>query len=199
MLNFSSKNQWTESEIETFLTQLGQVINWTNYLSKDFADGEGFYGNVFRKTNPMIDETPLYTIDGGYATWNLDEQNPDLYDIILEYAIANRPKENVDLSQISQLGRVLSFETSITTNDGAAIVESQCFVDESDVPPIDTWFFLKSDYYHSGHRCKKVLFCWIPEKFVPVMNAAITVEMMDSYRWVDENDLFIMNSVKSGN
>jgi hypothetical protein len=85
----------------------------------------------------------------------------------------------------------------MSTHDGAPIAESKNFVDEADVPPIDTWFYLKRKYSHSEHLCRQSLFCWIPKKFEEVMQQAIDVEILDSYRWFDENNKDIYELIKN--
>jgi len=82
----------------------------------------------------------------GYTAWNLDVYDLNNFEQALKIAFKQRDTEaiNMDFSfaDFQRLGRVLYFETQVTTHDGAAVAESNCFVDESDVPPIDTWFYL---------------------------------------------------------
>ena len=189
---------WNDSETIIFVKHLKQVITWTEKLSKDFDFVNGFYGTVFRQTNPLINGVQLYNIDGDYATWNLDDYNEKIYEELLQLVIRARPADyDVDLTLLDNLGRILSFQTCCTTHDGAPIVESQCFVDEGDVPPIDTWFFLKRNYYHGKCMCPQTLFAWIPKPFEKVMQAAIDVEIFDSYRWLDENDKQLYDRIKN--
>jgi len=68
---------------------------------------------------------------------------------------------------------------------GLPIIGSSCFFDESDVPPIDTWFYLERAL-NSNQR--PTLFCWIPSEFEDVVKGGIKIEMMDSYSWLDEKD-----------
>jgi hypothetical protein len=87
-----------------------------------------------------------------------------------------------DYGEFRCLGRILYFETQVTTHDGTAIVHSDCFVDESDVPPIDTWFYFDEE--------KRNLFCWIPREFEEVMQKAIDVEMFESYHcWIKRDPI----------
>ncbi len=194
----AGKQYWSDEEISDFLKQLKQVIRWTEKLSTDFDFENGFYGTVFRKTNPIINGTNLYSFDGDYTTWNLDDYNNVLYEKLLEIAINSRDKiDNFSLVNIENLGRIICFQTCCTTHDGAPIIESKCFVDEGDVPPIDTWFFLKNNYYHNSYLSKQTLFCWIPKKFEEVMQRAINVEIFDSYSWLDTNDIQMYDLIKN--
>lgn len=182
-------NKWTKEEVETFRNNLWQVIGWTEKLARDFDYEQGQYGLVFRQTNPELNGLKLYHFEGDEATWINDNYSMDNYDNLFQLAINERVEDNdCDLANINDLGRILCFQTCITTHDGASNESSCCFIDLSDVPPIDTWFYLKRDYYHSGARCDQTLFCWIPKAFESKMQDAIDVEMLDSYRWLDEND-----------
>ena len=191
------KLYWSEKEITDFLNQLKQVIRWTEKLSKDFDFKDGSYGKVFRKTNPIINGTYLYRFNGDYTTWNLDDYDNILYETLLEIVIRSRDKiDDFSLSDIDSLGRIICFQTCCTTHDGAPIVTSNCFVDEGDVPPIDTWFFLKNNYYHNNYPSKQTLFCWIPKQFEEALQAAIDVEIFGSYSWLDFNDSKMYELIK---
>jgi hypothetical protein len=194
----NGKQYWLDKEILDFTCQLKQVIKWTEKLSMDFDFEGGFYGTVFRQTNPIVNGTKLYSFNGDYATWNLDDYDNVLYERLLETAINCRDKiYHLDLANLDDLGRILCFQTCCTTHDGAPIVASKCFVDEGDVPPIDTWFYLKNHYYHSDYRANQTLFCWIPKQFEEVMQDAISVEIFDSYSWLDKNDISMHTLIKN--
>lgn len=199
------RNIWTNEEARVFKNNLKQVMWWTELLTEHFDYKTGNYGTVFRQTNPEINGSKLYQMDNGYATWQIDDYSYetnngyttwqindysyDLYDQLLQSAISVRPEgPEINPQKIHTFGRILSFETLVTTRDGAPIIESKLFLDESDVPPIDTWFFLKRNYTHTDHACKQSLFCWIPKPFQDVMQQGIDVEILDSYRWMDENE-----------
>lgn len=170
------RNIWTEKELSDFGNNLRQVISWTDVLSQNFDFTDGDYGLVFRQTNPELNNRKLYTFDGYYTTWAIDDYSFESYDLLLSLALKRRPNtQQFDLTQIENSGRILSFQTCITTHDGAPIIESECFVDESDALPIDTWFYVKRDYFHSERKCDQTLFCWIPTKFENVMQQAMNV------------------------
>ncbi|MFN8395758.1 MAG: hypothetical protein U0176_14065 [Bacteroidia bacterium] len=182
-------NTWSDSELREFQRELRRVIAWTEGLAKGFDHSAGEYGHVFRRTNPVVDGEPLYLFEGGSASWGLDRWSMDIYDQSLDQAKESR---NVGLNKapllIGEIGRILCFETCISTADGAPNAESLNFMDEIDAPPIDTWLYLMRDYDHGDHKCKQTLFCWIPKAFEAVVQRAIAVEILDSYRWMDEND-----------
>jgi hypothetical protein len=170
---------------EEFLKPLNLAVEWTDVLSRDFDFQNGFYGTVFRNTNPVINGIPLYSFDGDYTTWNIDEHNVENYELALEQAISTRISVK---NKLSYNGKILCFTIGLTTNDGAAIVDSHCFFDESDVPPIDTWFYIIDN--NNDYECEKAnLFCWIPTGFIEVVQRGIDGEMMGSYLWLEIGDL----------
>ena len=171
-------------DLAVFVPRLKQVIAWTEHLMQHFVypiDRQN-HGAIFRQINPVINGQPLYASEWGYTTWNLDVYDLNNFRQALQVAFSQRDTviEGADSSatNFQSLGRILYFHTQLTTHDGAAIVDSNCFVDESDVPPIDTWFYFDDEEAN--------LLCWIPRKFEAVTQAAIDVEMMGSYHWLDE-------------
>lgn len=189
-------NSWSDEEKSDFIKNLKQVIQSTEKLSRDFDFKDGSYTKVFRQTNPVIDGYSLYHFENDIAAWKLDDADPSNYVQLLDAAIETRDKNvDVDLSKLDEMGSVVSFQTCITTHDGVPVFESRGFVDESDVPPIDTWFYVKHNYYHGESICEQVLFCWIPKDFIGIMQQAIDVEIFDSYRWLKENDSQLYQSI----
>jgi hypothetical protein len=166
---------------QEFIARLKTVIGWTDFLSRDFDFKNGFFGLVFRTINPIVDGTPVYTFDGDYTRFNLDPFAVDHYISALDAAIAHRSTYDITFP-IN--GRIIGFETG-STHDGIAAFESKCFIDESDIPPIDTWFYIDRSI---NSKNTATLFCWIPNGFEYVMQKGIDVEMMGSYFWLDERD-----------
>jgi hypothetical protein len=185
--------------LNDFVLRLKQVIAWTAHLTQGFDFPVNYQtanlGAVFRQLNPVIDGEPLFTIKAGYTTWNADDYSIVNYKRALEAAFKQRDSAAVrlefDFSSFQELGRILCFETMVTTHDRAAIEETNNFVDESDVPPIDTWFALEEFPRHD----KTILYCWIPKEFESTMQRAIDVEPLGSYYWLDEQPTMFYNKV----
>jgi hypothetical protein len=191
-------------DLAVFVPRLKQVIAWTAHLAQNFDCQTGNYGTVFRQLNPVINGQLLYGFNDGYIDWKVDVYDLNNCQQALQIAFEQRDTQQASLnfepSSFQELGRILYFEMQLTTNDGAASAESDCFVDESDVPPIDTWFYLDQNLTQQAKKASNLfcclpkwqverapkLFCWIPKQFESVMQAAISVEIFDSYHWLDE-------------
>ena len=202
-------------DLAVFVPRLKQVIAWTEHLMQHFTyppDRQN-HGAIFRQINPIINGQLLYSSDWGYTSWNLDVYDLNNFEQALQIALKQRDAEAVVLdfnsADFQKLGRILFFETQVTTHDGAAIAESNCFVDESDVPPIDTWFYLDQDVKRQVRKAPSLFFwipkqqvkkapnllCWIPKQFESVMQAAINAEIFDSYHWLDEASPFVYQQI----
>lgn len=170
---------------ELFNKRLEEVRAWTKFIYDDFDLTVGSYGKIYRSVNPIVKGRALYKFDDDYTTWNVDEYDVSNYVEAFNQAISIR-KFPVDSCRSK--GTVLCFTTCLTTNDGAAIAESNGFFDESDVPPIDTWFYIIENVLELCGRA--VLFCWIPNNFKNLAQKGIDVEMMESYFWINVNEIY---------
>jgi hypothetical protein len=177
---------------EKFLNNLRNVIHHTEILSKNFDCNNDSYGLVLRQSNPLIGKELLYNFDGEYVTWQIDDYNINNYKLALDFINRSRTQVKEKIHNLSKIGRIICFTTCLTTHDGIAIAESNCFVDESDVPPIDTWFHIEEGFVDI---VRPTLFCWIPNRFHSVMEKAIKVEVMESYCWLDEIDKRINSKI----
>ena len=151
---------------DEFYVNLRKTISWTEDIISRIEDTSTIdYATVLRTTHGI---TPTAGIN---------------YNVVLNSALAVRTSTNLPDRKLEDMGRILQFQIDITTHDGAPCAEDG-FVDESDIPPIDTWFYITQKY----------LYCWIPTMFIEVMQRAIDVEIFGSYVWIDEIDPQFMES-----
>jgi hypothetical protein len=182
----SEPSKYINSFTDDFYLNLVRTINWTEkIISRIENKSQINYATVLRQTNPVYQGEPFYY---NFAA------TPDIgfnYLAVLNDALTVREANSVVIKDINELGQILEFDIDITTHDGAPCAESEGFVDESDIPPMDTWFYLT--------RTK--LYCWIPKIFIDKMQAAIDVEILESYRWVKDSNpslqLQIIDCIKS--
>lgn len=74
-------------------------------------------------------------------------------------------------------GKVLIFEPHETLVDGAACVTSRGFFDDWNIPPWDTWLWFESGRF---------LYSWVPEAFVALAEAGISVNPEKCIYWANE-------------
>jgi hypothetical protein len=181
--NYSSQYLADDMFDRSFYLNLHITILWTEQIITSIKDESKVdYSTVLRTTNPLYNGKPFYQfceIDGldGYYTNSCTPYVPFNYNQVLASALKLRqPIEKLPINSLSSKGKILKFYIDITTYDGAPIANSFGFVDEADIPPIDTWFYVTKTY----------LYCWIPTMFIEQMQAAIDVEICDSYEWLED-------------
>lgn len=76
-------------------------------------------------------------------------------------------------------GKILVCEYENSPADGASEAEAAGFIDDYDLPPIDTWFFL------SVNGKQKLLYSWIPDAYCSLVNEAIEVNVFEMLWWID--------------
>ncbi len=135
------------------------------------------YHKILRKSNPEYKGKPLYVFMEEYKV-DLSSELLYLNDFktILKETLKTRNLKLANEINLNGEGRILGFTIGLTTIDGAPIAESKGFVDYYDIPPIDSWFYLKDD----------TLLCWIPNEYLAIMQGAINVEICGAYFWLDE-------------
>jgi len=161
---------------DAFYINLRKTIAFTEQIISDIKDVSKIdYAKVLRTTDPVYNGQPFH-IHNPDDSWVSTPQSGFDYSAILTAALSVRTQTQVPDLNLSSLGRILQFEIDITTHDGAPVFESHGFVDESDIPPIDTWFYITTRH----------LYCWIPTLFIDKMQGAIDVEICGSYHWLGE-------------
>jgi len=158
---------------ESFYLNLATTIAWTQNIIATIKDKTHIdYLRIFRSVNPVCEGKSFYEFND-----TMSASVPDIfnYKTILSEALNVRPPASFQIVNLADLGKILRFEIDISTHDGAPAAEMG-FVDDSDIPPIDTWFYVT----------KKYLYCWIPALFVAKMQDAIDVEILGSYEWLEK-------------
>ena len=107
----------------------------------------------------------------------------DSYDVVwlpdlFESQLIIKSKSVGELVSTNISGKILATELA-TVTDGASEAESRGFIDYLDLPPIDTWFYLLKAPVNN------MLYSWVPEDFISLVEDAIQVNMLDLLYWVD--------------
>jgi hypothetical protein len=165
---------------DVFYNNLRRTIAWTETIINKIDDTSKIdYTLILRSTNPVYQGEPFYKYSNfGYLFKHAS--TPELsfnYNEVLNNVMSLRVAKVLPEKDLANFGKILKFEIDLTTHDGAPCAESG-FVDESDIPPIDTWFYIT----------KRFLFCWIPTRFLKQMQDAIDVEIFGSYTWLEQTD-----------
>jgi len=162
---------------DRFYENLRQTIGWTQSIICKIKDTTQIdYLRVFRSINPDYEGRPFYIFNDNTISASVPHI-PFNYNTILSEILTMRGNITIPIQNVSDLGKILRFEIDVTTHDGAPAAELG-FVDESDIPPIDTWFYVT----------KKYLYCWIPILFIDKMQDVMDVEILDSYEWLEKLD-----------
>ena len=134
-------------------------------------------------------------IDAGNPRWCLrsqelrpphdyDDDNPGLFNApeYISHVVTTRStlmeNDTVEQHPGLQAGRLLLVDYNVTNHNEATEDESDGFFDWADNPPWDLWV---------GEFGDKLI-CWIPSKFVDVVQRSMAVECMDMLHWIDQND-----------
>jgi hypothetical protein len=92
-----------------------------------------------------------------------------------------------DVKPLIATGRLLVWERDTTIDDGAGQAETGGYLDESDMPPWDTWVT------YVGRRDQGAvagcLVSWVPEPFVEAVGRAIEVNAYGALYWLRESKL----------
>lgn len=76
-------------------------------------------------------------------------------------------------------GRLLYFDPSTTLSDGAALVQSQGFFDNDNVPPWDTWLCFSDDGF---------VVSWVPPGYLDRVDAGVEANPERCIMWAHEAD-----------
>jgi hypothetical protein len=88
--------------------------------------------------------------------------------------------ENQELTLSDIHGKILVFYPELSLNDGLMCIESEGFIDENDCPPWATWFYYSPEIDDDG----SMLYCWIPQAFISIVDNAIESDAYSCLRWL---------------
>jgi len=115
--------------------------------------------------------------------------------------IGGRTDDLVDASSIAlghvramlEAGRLLVWERDSTVDDGVGQTVTSGYLDESDMPPWDTWVaYVDSEVGRCGY-----LVSWVPEPFVAPVAQAIKENAYAALYWLRESKLLLAQILRS--
>jgi hypothetical protein len=160
------------------------------YCEMQLENAEKSPAEILRSFNPEYEGEPIFTfVEGQYsppfyqsADWlidSLDIGNEYLYTNIFDKQLNN--KRSFDYPSTGTfIGKILITEIDRVIWDGAAEQESEGFIDSKDCPPIDTWFYIEK------YNNDRLLYSWIPDRFVKSVGNAMEVSMLGPFCWMED-------------
>jgi hypothetical protein len=114
-----------------------------------------------------------------------DRTNVDFYDYVTEELFEkhwNYKNQRINTRERKSKfnGDLLVIETQSTLFEGASESASEGFFDSHDCPPIDTWFYM------TDFERERLLFTWVPEEFIHLIDDAILVNSTNCINWFSE-------------
>ena len=91
-----------------------------------------------------------------------------------------------DLQPLLATGRLLVWERDTTVDDGVGQAETKGYLDESDMPPWDTWVAYVDPHPEAGY-----LVSWVPEPFVAAVGRAVEVNAYEALYWLRDSKLLL--------
>jgi hypothetical protein len=97
----------------------------------------------------------------------------------------------------SATGRLLVWERDTTIDDGAGEAETQGYLDDSDMPPWDTWVaYVDCPEPAAPPHCP-YLVSWVSPVFVDAVDRAVRVNAYDALYWLRDSKLLMASLLRS--
>ncbi len=157
------------------------------YCELQLQNTNSHIARVLRSFNPQYGGKELfsYVYDSCFTTrWHIDPlfEYRNLYNKLFDKQLVYKKERITETDPHKQFeGRILVAEVDLSFVDGHSQTESTGLIDSNDCPPIDTWFYM------SKNKSGRVLYAWIPGKFIPLVNKAIDVNCVNCMHWHDSH------------
>ena len=147
-------------------------ITLRSFLNPIYEGGKWF-------VHPPACEQPIL-----WSDWEKDSDPYNVEFFVSLFAEQLNYKQNLvgDIRQQEVYrGKILVVEHGMNIPDGVVEEETGGFFDGFDLPPIDTWFY--NDY---SKETRGILFAWIPEQFIDLVDKAIATQFLDIIHWFEK-------------
>ena len=163
------------------------------YCELQLANADKSPAEMLRSFNPEYDGHNVFSFKQGEydknvmsyleVVWSVDpwmDETKLIYQGLFDQQLANKVRVNkLDNNYANFEGKILVAEVDWTIIDGCSESVSKGLIDIFDCPPIDTWFYL------TENENSRLLFCWIPDRFIEIIDIAVAVNATDCLRWID--------------
>ena len=161
------------------------------YCELQLKNTDSNFASILRSFNPVYNGRELFSFNlGNYykVQWFIDPlYNKDLYDELFEMQLKNKRDIIMQTKFLTRSeGRMLVADIDWPIRDGISEEASTGFIDYNDCPPIDTWFYMANNYHLNNNSTTRILFAWIPQQFVHIVEEGIAVNLLDVFYWLDD-------------
>jgi hypothetical protein len=157
------------------------------YCEMQLANSEKSTAEILRSFNPEYNGARMFSYAPSFlfkqitgVVWyeNPLRDNLQLYTNLFEQQLSFKKEVVNTFDQRDVKGKILSIELDDSFWDGCSEDQSDGFIDQFDCPPIDTWVYLVDN---PGNR---VLYAWVPQQFVELVDIAIAVNALECLSWM---------------
>ncbi|NSL85640.1 hypothetical protein ECE50_002275 [Chitinophaga sp. Mgbs1] len=174
------QRSWTEEALAVFAGNWQQVMGYTDYLSRHFDVENGDYKKVFRKT-PFAWNGVIYETVNDLSVHLNDASDVAQMQFFLSVAETMRKEDALHYAPMTTAkGRIGVYVIDFSLTDGAAEDISREYVDVYEMPPLDTWIYIDSTLH--------LLYFWVPETFIPVVQDAADVTCSENICWLEDKE-----------
>lgn len=118
----------------------------------------------------------------------LYELGPDeLEQLVLKRASVRRDRLGKEAMPLDA-GRILKVVPSQTLSHGLSVDETGGFLDEDEVPPVDTWILTDG---------RGSLLAWVPDNLISAVDIAISVNAEACIQWAGDASMTVLDQLNS--
>lgn len=157
------------------------------YCEKQLVNSEKSIAEILRSFNPEYNGVKIFSYAPSFlfkqitgVVWHEDpsRDNLQLYNNLFEQQLSFKKEVVKAFDQMDVKGKILRIELDNIFWDGCSEDLSDGFIDQFDCPPIDTWVYLIDNPEN------RVLYAWVPQRFVELVDVAIKVNALDCLSWM---------------
>ncbi|RFZ95026.1 hypothetical protein D0C36_05730 [Mucilaginibacter conchicola] len=137
---------------------------------------------ILRSINPIRDGEKVFSFKRGvfsFINWTADPFEFEIYEDLFEEQMQIKRSLVIQDRKVFE-GKILVAEIDNNFMDGASEIYTKGFIDGNDCPPIDTWFYLIDT------KPSRILYAWIPQDFVSIVQDGIDVNATEPFKWLLE-------------
>jgi hypothetical protein len=157
------------------------------YCEMQLANTDKSVAEILRSFNPEYNGVKIFSYAPSFlfkqitaVVWHENplRDNLQLYTDLFKQQLSFKKEVLNIFDQRDVKGKILSIKLDDSFWDGCSEDCSDGFIDQFDCPPIDTWVYLIDNPEN------RVLYAWVPQQFVELIDVAIAVNALDCMSWM---------------